>query len=332
MTTPLATPTVSVVMPTFNRRAFLPRILEALLSRPEADEIVVVVDGCEDGSIELLRSLARSDPRLQPLFIDNSGMGEARLAGARRASGEVVLLLDDDVLVAPGTVSGHGRAHAAADHLVVVGAMPVAGGGQTGPDDYPRVMYANEYHRHTQRWQRHPESVLTTLWAGNLSLRRADLLALEPPYDGELARGYHSDVDFGLRCQHAGLTGVYDPSLIAEHLYARTPDQFLRDAHNSGRSLRILHDSHHRELGPFTEQELLAGLPAPLGALVLASRTRRWPAWVADLAMSAFGAMRLYRLERGAAHLRKRMEQIKGLGDPAPGSPADPARSGTGLR
>ena len=42
-------------MPTFNRRSSLPRILQPLLSWPEADEIVVVVDGCEDGSIELLR-------------------------------------------------------------------------------------------------------------------------------------------------------------------------------------------------------------------------------------------------------------------------------------
>lgn len=333
MTALPGTPAVSVVMPTFNRRSSLPRILEPLLSGCEAHEIVVVVDGCDDGSLELLRDLAQRDSRLQPLWIDNRGMGEARLAGARRATGEIALLLDDDVLVAPGTVRGHGVAHSAADHLVVVGAMPVAGGAQTGPGDYPRVIYANEYRRHTERWRRHPETVLTTLWAGNLSLRRADLLALDPPSDGGLARGYHSDVDFGLRCLRAGLAGVYDPSLVAAHLYARSHDEFLRDARNSGRSRRLLHQSHPRELGPFTEQDLLAGLAAPLRPLVRLSRTRRWPAAAVELTMSAFGALRLYPLQRGAAYLRKRMEQIKELEAPAPAAGlAEPAGSGSTLR
>jgi glycosyltransferase involved in cell wall biosynthesis len=332
VTTLPATPAVSVVMPTFNRRSSLPRMLEPLLSRSEAHEIVVVVDGCDDGSLELLRDLAQRDPRLRPLWIDNRGMGEARLAGARLATGEIVLLLDDDVLVAPGTVRGHGVAHAAADHLVVVGAMPVAGGAQTGPGDYPRVIYANEYRRHTERWRHHPETVLTTLWAGNLSLPRADLLALGPSTDGGLARGYHSDVDFGLRCLRAGLAGVYDPSLVAEHLYKRSRDEFLRDARNSGRSRRLLHESHPRELGPFTEQDLLGGLPAPLRPLVRMSRTRRWPAGALDLTVSAFGAVRLYRPQRGAAYLRKRMEQIKGFEEPAPAAAlAEPPGSGSTL-
>jgi glycosyltransferase involved in cell wall biosynthesis len=304
---------VSVVMPTFNRRAFLPRMLEPLLSEPDALEIVVVDDGSGDGSFELLAQLAQRDARLRPVRIENSGMGEARMAGARLARGEVVLLLDDDVLVAPGTVGGHSRAHAAAKGLVVVGAMPVSGGPQVDAGDYPRVMYASEYRRHCERWLRHPETVLSTLWAGHLSLARTDLLALEPPSPAELARGYHSDIDFGLRCQRAGLKGVYDPSLAAEHLYTRDADAFVRDARNSGQSLALLHQTYARELGPFTDRELLSTVPAPVRVVVGLSRTRRWPARLADLAMLGFGRLRLYRLQRGAAYVRKWMEQAREL-------------------
>jgi len=298
-------------MPTFNRRSYLTRMLAPLLAEPDALEIVVVVDGCRDGSIELLESLAAREPRVRPVSIENSGMDEARMAGARIARGQVVLLLDDDVLAALGTVHGHARAHAAGVHLVVVGAMPVSGGSQSDARDYGRVMYANEYRRHCERWLQHPETILMTLWAGHLSLRRADLLALDPPSLPELGRGYHSDIDFGLRCQHAGLTGIYDPTLRAEHQYRRDPEAFVRDARNSGRSLLLLHEAHPVQLGPITERELLSGLFTPLRMLVQLSLTRDWPVWIAETATSALGVMHLYRLQRGAAQVRKRIEQVR---------------------
>lgn len=245
------------------------------------------------------------------------------MAGARAATGEIVLLLDDDVLVAPGTVRGHARAHASGDRLMVVGAMPVAGGPQSDADDYARVMYAREYRRHSERWQRDPDTVLTTLWAGHLSLRRSDLLSVEPPNPAELARGYHSDVDFGLRCRRAGLTGVYDPSLRAEHLYARGSEAFIRDARNSARSRHLLHQTYPSELGPYTQRELLASVPRPLRPAVALARTRRWPERAVDAAMSGLGRVRLYRLQRGAAYMRKWMEQMHEL-------PAGPRPAGGG--
>ena len=311
-------PSVSVVIPTYNRATLLARMLEPLLAEPDPLEVVVVVDGCQDGSIELLRERAESDGRLRPLLIDNGGMDAARMAGVRAARGDVVLLLDDDVVVEPGTVRGHAKAHGCADHLVVVGSMPVAGGPQRNADDYPRVMYAREYSRHCQNWIRHPETVLPTLWAGHLSLRREDLLTLDPPVVPELGRSYHSDVDFGLRCQAAGLKGVYVPSLRARHFYERGPEAFLRDARNSGRSLRLLHESHPAELGAATEATLLRGLPLPLRPMVRRSRTRRWPARVAGAGVTTLGALHLYRLQRGAAHVRKRIEQMHELASALP--------------
>jgi glycosyltransferase involved in cell wall biosynthesis len=321
LSTAPVSPSVTVVMPTFNRRSYLTRMLGPLLAEPDALEIVVVVDGCRDGSIELLETLAAREPRVRPVSIENSGMGEARMAGARVARGEVVLLLDDDVLVAPGTVHGHARAHAAGEHLVVVGAMPVSGGSQSDARDYARVMYANEYRRHCERWLAHPETILTTLWAGHLSLRRADLLALKPPSLPELGRGYHSDIDFGLRCERAGLRGIYNPNLRAEHLYHRDPQAFVRDARDSGRSLLLLHQEHQVELGPITERELLGGLFLPLRTVVRLSLNRDWPVRITEIATSALGAMHLYRVQRGAAQVRKRIEQVREIG-----AVAQPAR------
>jgi glycosyltransferase involved in cell wall biosynthesis len=315
-------PSVSVVMPTFNRRSSLPGVLEPLFRDPDVLEIVVVVDGCRDGSLELLESLAAHESRLRPVWVENCGMGEARMAGARVARGEIVLLLDDDVLLAPGGIREHSRRHAVAEHLVVVGSMPVSGGPQRDRTDYPRALYAKEYRRHAARWLARPDSVLSTLWAGHLSLPRADLLALEPPRPAEIARSYHSDIDFGLRCLRAGMRGVYEPSLRADHLYTRDPDAYVRDARNSGRSLLLLHQAHCAELGPLTEDGFLSPLPAPARALVRMARTRGWMVNLLELSIVVLGGVRLYRLQLFAAHLRKCVEQVREIDDVAQAVPA----------
>jgi glycosyltransferase involved in cell wall biosynthesis len=72
-----------------------------------ADELVIVVDGCRDGSIELLRALAAQDSRLRPVFVENGGEGRARQIGAQTATGDILVVLDDDVIPQPGLINGY---------------------------------------------------------------------------------------------------------------------------------------------------------------------------------------------------------------------------------
>ena len=126
--------TVSVVMATYNRRQLLPRVLAPLLDDPATFELVIVVDGCEDGSIEYLEALAAEDPRVRPIFVPNGGRVAAQETGVEAARGDVVVLvMDDDVLAAPGLVSGHARHHERERDLVVVGYMPTERPACAGP-------------------------------------------------------------------------------------------------------------------------------------------------------------------------------------------------------
>jgi len=82
---------LSVVIPTLNEAANISSLLEHLLSTPGVAEVVVADGGSMDGTVELVRPpvrLVRSEP----------GRGMQLRAGARRATGDVLLFLHADVL------------------------------------------------------------------------------------------------------------------------------------------------------------------------------------------------------------------------------------------
>src|SRR3954454_8939946 len=117
-------PTVSVVAPTFRRRHGLAAFVEPLLREPGFDELVMAVDGSDDGSVEWLHERGRRDARGVVLDLPNRGAGAARQAGVEAAQGDVVVLMDDDVIASPGLVAGHARHHADLEPKLVLGYMP----------------------------------------------------------------------------------------------------------------------------------------------------------------------------------------------------------------
>jgi glycosyltransferase involved in cell wall biosynthesis len=89
-------PRVSVVIPSRDRAPIIRRAVESALAQTFTDlEVVVVVDGPDSKTIQLLRQI--SDPRLRVIELEESvGGSEARNIGVRAAKGEWIALLDDD--------------------------------------------------------------------------------------------------------------------------------------------------------------------------------------------------------------------------------------------
>jgi glycosyltransferase involved in cell wall biosynthesis len=245
---------VSAVVATYNRRARLPGFLDALLAA-EPDEVVVAVDGCDDGSFEYLEERARSEARIRPVLVDHLGQFGALDSAARAADGDVLLLLDDDVEAAPELVELHRLRHESSERLVVQGYMPVRLEPNPAPSRFLTVLYSREYERRRAVWSADDSSVLLNLWGGNLSLRRADYLDLDyrplagPPSASEV-RLYNQDRDLGLSCIEAGLQGTFERRALAWHLHERDLDGFLRDSYGQGACTVLLHRRHPTLVAP----------------------------------------------------------------------------------
>jgi glycosyltransferase involved in cell wall biosynthesis len=238
--------------------------VEAALADEGVAQMVVVVDGEDDEATwrELSR-LAEVHPRLLAVRAPHRGQLGALDEGVARATAEVILLIDDDVVAGPGLASGHARQHAAREGLVVVGAMPVALAGAT----IGTVLYARDYERHRARLNEGRVRVLDHLWLGNVSLRRADAQRVGLR-SADFTAFYHSDRELGFRLGDAGLVGVFDDSLRATHAHVRADRAFVRDALRRGVGVALLHELYPERLGPLSLDELISGVPGPLRAPV----------------------------------------------------------------
>ena len=96
-------PLVSVVMPVYNSELYLGEAIESVLSQTFTDfELVIVDDGSEDNSAEIIRSYAARDDRIRFVQLAvNAGETGARSAGLAVARGEYVTAQDSDDISLP---------------------------------------------------------------------------------------------------------------------------------------------------------------------------------------------------------------------------------------
>src|SRR5689334_5546282 len=118
-------PLVSVITPTYNRRKSLLATLRALESQSfpaHQFEVVVISDGCTDGSADACRALQTSYT-LHVIEQANAGPAVARNVGCQQARAPLLVFLDDDVIPDPDFLTAHRSIHQQGQKQVVIGPL-----------------------------------------------------------------------------------------------------------------------------------------------------------------------------------------------------------------
>ena len=119
-----AAPRVSVLMPVYNAVRYVQASVRSVLSQTYTDfELIVIDDGSDDGSTELLEALARDDARIRLRSRPNTGYIRALNEGLGLARGVYIARLDADDLAHPDRFALQVAALDTDAKLVAVGAQ-----------------------------------------------------------------------------------------------------------------------------------------------------------------------------------------------------------------
>jgi apolipoprotein N-acyltransferase len=169
-------PRTLVVLPTFNERDTIERVIMGVLERPEHPDLIVVDDSSPDGTAEIVRPIAARDDRVRLLERPpRSGLASAYLEGFTTALSEgydLAVEMDSDLSHDPSELSG--LLDAARQHDLTVGSRYVTGGSVTnwsrarvalsrGANAYARFMLGLPIHDATSGYRVYRRALLEEL-------------------------------------------------------------------------------------------------------------------------------------------------------------------------
>jgi len=242
-----ATPYVSVIIPTYNRRDSVERALRALVHQtlaPETYEVIVSIDGSQDDTREMVAAFA-APYRLSSVWQPNQGRAAACNAGIRIAQGEVLVILDDDMEPVPDCLERHWHAQPIGSRCGLMGAVPM----YCEETDPPVAAYvAAKFNRHLDNLARSDHQLtLRDFYSGHFSIRREVLM--EVGLFDESFRIYgNEDLELSLRLMKAGVTLQYSAEALARQHYSKDFAGLARDTIAKGRTAVLLASKHPEAL------------------------------------------------------------------------------------
>ncbi|MEP7358666.1 MAG: glycosyltransferase, partial [Anaerolineales bacterium] len=278
-------PTLSIVIPTYNRAGLLRACLVSLSkqTQPGADyEVIVVMDGSTDDSQSMMTGL-RPPYHLRRMWQANAGASAARNHGARLARGEWVLFLDDDMQADPELVAAYLAAARSQGPALLLGQVVTRLA--PGADWFARE-FGREWAEHYAALNGGRAPTWQDCYAGSVAVPRG---ALEQSggWAEDLRR--NEDLEFGYRIQKLGLPLRYVAGALSTQDLDKGFRQLTTDVLKTGAASVAMQRRHPEllpaQLGRFGETnwtDMLArravlGLRLPPAALGWLGRLLRQP-------------------------------------------------------
>ena len=214
-------PNVSVIIPGHNAAEMLKSSLPSLQSQDwpkDHLQIIFVDDASTDGSAEVASGWVDRIVRLEGF---RGGPAGGRNAGAREATGQILIFLDADVLAPPGTI------HALVDPLMRDDTLDAIFGSYDSEPLEPALVsqYRNLLHHFVHQTSRQDAS---TFWAGCGAIRKTSFDKVGGFDAGRYRGAMIEDIELGHRMRASGMRIRLQPSVQVKHLKRWTLFQMVR--------------------------------------------------------------------------------------------------------
>lgn len=329
---------VSVIIPAWNGYRHLPACLDALLTQGHPDfEIIVVDNASTDGSADFV---AEQYPWVKLIRNRrNLGFAGGCNVGLRAAQGDVLVLLNQDVVVRPGWLRA--LIDALADEQVgIAGAKLLAPDGRTVLHggaylEWPLILGRHIGQGEIDEGQHNAVTDIDYVTGASLAVKRAvlDRIGL---LDERFYPAFFEDIDFCWRARQAGWRVRYEPRAVALHDEASSTCHHWPSRHYYHYRNRLLflfkHFTLPQILEEFTpaEKKRISHLPSDelrAGRVAIVEILAMWPVVAQDLLAAGVSRAEMEELLEALQMLRERIVRQQG-GDPALAKPRPPDRHG----
>lgn len=221
-------PTLSLVVPVFNRPDEVRELLQSLCMQDDSDfEVVIVEDGSSVSCDVVVKEFS---PRLRIAYYAklNSGPGQSRNYGAERAAGEWIIFLDSDCIIPEHYVK-------TVKAFVSTHAIDAFGGPDRAHESFTAIQKAINYSMTSmlttggirggaERMEKfHPRSF-------NMGITREVFRST----GGFSAMRFGEDIDMSIRIMEGGFRTALIKDAYVYHKRRATFRQFFKQVHNSG--------------------------------------------------------------------------------------------------
>lgn len=211
-------PTISCIVPTFNRSAVICQTVEMLLNQTVRPIEIILIDQSTRTTPECQEQLQRWKAAGDIVWLKqqepNASM--ARNRGALAATGDVLLILDDDIRIAPDFVEAHAKNYLD-DAVAAVAGQILEGAGEIV---YERTKCSDDPELDWIYFQKNFGRRVTTTWmaSGNVSVRRAVYFEVGGMDENYFKGASREESDFAIRFMRRGYRFQFDPTASVYHL------------------------------------------------------------------------------------------------------------------
>jgi len=235
---------LSIIIPVHNREDILYRTLSKLYyeTRNLKDvEILVIDDGSTDSTQEICKEFNEKNPeQFNYYYKQNSGPSAARNIGIKKATGDVILFLDSDIVPSDDLIPEHIKFHSRymQENYVMRGTTRNI----TKKSETYRITEISEV-----KSQNDDNEYIEISWedfrSGNLSIKRNFLINNEV-FDEDMIT--KEDIELGYRLGKRGLRLFHNNKAIGYHYHPVDLNQYFRYAEKYGKSLAIWYSKEPR--------------------------------------------------------------------------------------
>lgn len=240
---------LSVIIPTFNRQKKLAISLNRLKNQTltqSSFEVIVVNDGSTDRTKDYLNAEEKNWPQLKVYHQENSGQAKARSRAIKKAKGQIIVIIQDDIYIEPDYLETHVKFHK--DHPEInyacLGLTLWDKDNEINP--YMRWLTYNGPQFAYNKLIPNQEASFWFFYTSNISLK-TELLRKHDFNTSFKSYGWE-DIELAFRLQQKeNLKIIYKPSALAYHDHHMDESDLEKRMNGVGENARIferLHPGH----------------------------------------------------------------------------------------